>query len=261
MKIQFIRNATLKIWYGGKCFLIDPYFAPKFSQPSFSGKSANPLVDLPVPVDTILKGIDYVLISHLHPDHFDESAIRILPKAIPVYCQPEDKQALEKEGFINVHSIYESFRFDDVIVHRIKGQHGEGQIEQLMGPVSGFIFQHKQEKTLYWTGDTIWYEALQETIFDFSPEVIVCHAGGNRFFKEYPVFGDSFQDDSEPVIMDAKQVVELSYYALTSKIIATHIGALDHETISREFLREYTQLEGISPNQLFIPQEGDLLNF
>ncbi|MHC2572396.1 hypothetical protein [Rhizobium leguminosarum] len=59
MKLQLIRNATLKLDYAGRTVLIDPYFAPKHSQPSFAGRSPNPLVELPVSIDRILDGVDW----------------------------------------------------------------------------------------------------------------------------------------------------------------------------------------------------------
>jgi L-ascorbate metabolism protein UlaG (beta-lactamase superfamily) len=212
-------------------------------------------------IETIMVNVDHIIISHLHPDHFDELAQRSIQKQMSILCQPSDKAAIESLGFTNVKSIQDYLKINSIIIERTQAIHGTGAIETVMGKTSGFVFKHPEEQTLYWTGDSIWCEEVQQTIFDNTPAVIVCHAGGNRFFKEHPVFGDLFHEDTEPVIMDANQVVELAYYALTSKIIATHIGALDHETITREFLREYAQSEGISPSQLFIPQDGDILNF
>ncbi len=261
MTIQFIRNATIKIWYGGKCFLIDPYFAPKFSQPSFAGKSANPLIDLPQSVNDILTGVDYILISHLHPDHFDETARQLLPKNIPVFCQPPDEGTIRDAGFQHVQAIHESIYLNNIMIHRTDGRHGEGTIEKVLGVVSGFVFQHQHEKTLYWAGDTIWCEQVQEAIFDFSPEVIVCHAGGNRFFKENSIFGEAFQGDSAPVVMDIDQVIELCYFAIQSKVVATHIGALDHETVTRKDLAKISQKQGIPPSRLAIPVEGQFLYY
>ena len=71
MKLQLIRNATLKLEYGGRTILIDPFFAARHSRPSFTWRSLNPLVDLPVHIDTILSGVELVVVSHLHADHFD----------------------------------------------------------------------------------------------------------------------------------------------------------------------------------------------
>lgn len=261
MKIQLIRNATLKIWFGGKCFLVDPYFADRHSQPSFAGHSANPTVDLPLSISEILSGVDYVLISHLHPDHFDEEAQKTLPKHIPIFCQPEDETTIRNFGFQNVTAVTKTIWLNTIALKRTEGEHGEGAIRNLMGTVSGFLLQHPKEKTVYWTGDTIWCEPVQRIIFDYSPEIIVCHAGGNRFFKNHPIFGDALLEDSGPVIMNCEQVIELCYFAVNSKVLATHLGALDHETVTREELRNKSRAMGISSNQLIVPWDGQLYEF
>jgi len=261
MTIQHIRNATLKLSFGGLTFLIDPYFASKHSQPALAGKSLNPTSNLPSSIENILSNVDHIIISHLHPDHFDELAQQSIHKETSILCQPTDKVVIESMGFTNVNSINDYLKLNDVMIERVPAIHGTGTIEVIMGKASGFVFKHHKEQTLYWIGDSIWCEEVQQTIFDNSPEIIVCHAGGNKFFKEHPIFGEAFKDDSDPVIMDVEQVIELAYYAITSKIIATHIGALDHETVTRQQLRELAQLEGINSSRLFIPMNGKLYNF
>ncbi|HEX6033783.1 MAG TPA: hypothetical protein VFY83_05080, partial [Anaerolineales bacterium] len=88
MQIQLIRNATLRMTYGNHVFITDPYFAPKDSQEPLIGKSRNPVVDLPFPIEDMLADIDMALVSHLHPDHFDTLAQQRLPKHSQIYCQP-----------------------------------------------------------------------------------------------------------------------------------------------------------------------------
>lgn len=67
MNIHHIRNATAILDYGGKKFLIDPMLAEKGTLPPFISKGPfpsprkdqmNPLVDLPMPVEDIINGID-----------------------------------------------------------------------------------------------------------------------------------------------------------------------------------------------------------
>ena len=66
MKLQLIRNATMRLEYAGQMLLLDPFFAPKHSLPSFAGVSPNPTVELPMPIQDIIKDIDACLVSHLH---------------------------------------------------------------------------------------------------------------------------------------------------------------------------------------------------
>jgi L-ascorbate metabolism protein UlaG (beta-lactamase superfamily) len=94
MKLQLIRNATLKIKYAGKVFVIDPFLAPKHTVPSFAGVSPNPTVDLPCAPGEVVDGIEMVIISHLHPDHFDPVAQELLPNDVRMFCQPGDREQM-----------------------------------------------------------------------------------------------------------------------------------------------------------------------
>ncbi len=83
MKIQLIRSATIRLDYAGQKLLIDPYLAAKFSLPSFTGRSPNPMVDLPFSPQEVIANNDAVIVSHLHSDHFDPAAQELLPKRPP----------------------------------------------------------------------------------------------------------------------------------------------------------------------------------
>ena len=53
---------------GGRTILIDPYLAPKHSLPSFTGRSPNPMVELPVAIERILEAIENPHVSVVaHP--------------------------------------------------------------------------------------------------------------------------------------------------------------------------------------------------
>lgn len=261
MEIQHIRNATIKLKYGGATFLIDPYFAEKYTQLSFAGRSNNPISDLPVSVDSILEGVEYIMISHLHPDHFDNAAQSLVPKDMPILCQPEDCQSIESVGFQNVTPVESAIVVGKTTIYRTKGQHGSGSILKYMGPVSGYLFQSSAEKTLYWLGDTIYCHLVRESIDVHQPEIMICHAGGNKFFKQHDVFCADLQEDTEPVIMNAEQVLSLLQYWPESKVIATHLNALDHETETRESILRAAIQNNIGDGQLFIPNNGDILKF
>ena len=93
MRLRLLRNATQRLRYARRELLLDPYFAPKHSRPSFTGRSPNPLVDLPCSPEEIMDGAELLIVSHLHSDHFDPEAQRLLPKDLPVLCQPGDEDA------------------------------------------------------------------------------------------------------------------------------------------------------------------------
>ena len=111
----------------------------------------NPTVELPLPVENVLSGHDAVLVTHRHKDHFDETATRLLPRELPVFCQPEDEDGLRELGF-DARPVVESVEWDGLTIHRVPSRHGFGRTAELLGPVSGFVLDD-----LYLAGDTVLY--------------------------------------------------------------------------------------------------------
>ncbi len=249
MKLQLIRNATMKIEYSGKTILTDPFLGSKFSYESFVGKSQNPTVNLPFSPTEVLKGVELCIVSHLHPDHFDPAAIQEMNKDIPILCQPDDDHMIRGVGFSNVEAIDSSIKWEKFEIIRTHGLHGLGTWSQQMGNVSGFILKSENEPIIYWTGDTVWYDEIKKTINEFKPEIIITHSGGASFVR------------GEPIIMDAEQTVTLCKASPDSKVIAIHMESLDHLTVSRAELREFTNRNSVESNQLLIPEDGEILEF
>jgi L-ascorbate metabolism protein UlaG (beta-lactamase superfamily) len=247
MEMQLVRNATMRWTYAGHYFLTDPYFATKHTWPPLAGKSQNPLVDLPIPPHLILAGIEVVLISHLHPDHFDPIAQQLLSKDISLLCQPSDEAALREKEFRHVMPVHHSLDWNDVTIIRIPGSHGSGEWIERMGEVSGFILQAPGEPTVYWAGDTIWSETIRQTIQRYQPNIIITHSSGADF------------GDSGPIIMDAPQTVAVCKAAPSATVIAIHMETFDFDTVSRAALRLAADTAGIPLEQLRIPRDGEKL--
>jgi L-ascorbate metabolism protein UlaG (beta-lactamase superfamily) len=58
------------------------------------------LVDLPLSIKEIIKGIDAVIVTHLHEDHWDKYASKSIPKSIPIFVQnTEDKKKFNLKVF------------------------------------------------------------------------------------------------------------------------------------------------------------------
>ncbi|WP_242246085.1 MBL fold metallo-hydrolase [Bacillus cereus group sp. BfR-BA-01523] len=253
MKITQIRNATIVVEYAGKKFLIDPMLAEKGTYSPFPNSPRqdqnNPLVSLPVSVENIINNIDAVILTHLHLDHFDEAAQRILPKDIKMFIQnEEDATEVRNAGFQNVEVLQEDTVFENIQLIKTKGEHGRGEILKLTGLVCGFVFKHSTEQSLYVAGDTVWYEAVQEVIDTHKPEIIVVNAGDNQFFE-----GGS-------LVMGKDDVYEVYKTAPNAKIIAVHMEAINHWALSREELKSFIHEKGITSNVL-IPDDGESYMF
>lgn len=251
MNIQHIRNATIVVEYAGKRFLIDPMLAEKGSYPPFPNSPRqdqnNPLISLPTSIDTIIKDIDAVIVTHLHYDHWDAAAIDALPKEIKVFIQnEEDATEIRKAGFQNVEVLQEDSEFEGITLVKTKGEHGRGEILKLAGLVCGVVFKHPTEKTLYIAGDTVWYEEIQTVIESNKPEVIIVNAGDNQFFQ-----GGS-------LVMGKDDVYEVYKAAPDAKIICVHMEAVNHWGLSREELKHFTK---DFTSNVFVPNDGESYTF
>ncbi|MEI2296812.1 MBL fold metallo-hydrolase [Ensifer sp. MJa1] len=246
MKLQLIRNATLKLDYAGHTVLIDPFLGPKDSLPSFAGRSPNPTVDLPVAIDEILAGVELVVISHLHEDHFDDTAKERVPKGLPIFCQPGDEEAIRAAGFRDVTPLSDTASWQNLKLTRRDGSHGLGPVVQDMGPVIGFTLEARGEPTVYWAGDTVYYPAIEKTIRETRPDVIVTHSCGAKW-------------SGDLIVMDAAQTIAVCETAKNSIVVATHMEALDHATVSRSELRAAADAHGIPVTKLVIPDDGEVL--
>ena len=248
MQFQLIRSATLRIDYAQQRFVIDPYLAAKHTMPSYAGISQNPLVALPFPPQDVIAGIDMVVISHLHTDHFDPVAQQLLPADLTIICQPGDDEELKSLGFRNAIPVANRLNWKGIEITRTAGQHGTGKVQQAMGDVSGFVFIAENEPTIYWAGDTIWCEEVANIIDQIQPDIIIAHSCGAEW-------------DNVLIVMDAVQTVTLCRAAQNSIVIATHMDSVDHATVSHDQLRAFADASGIQPEQLLIPADGEKLVF
>lgn len=253
MNIQQIRNATLIVEYSGLKFLIDPFLGKKGSYPPFPNSPRqdqnNPLVELPFSIEDVIRDVDAVIVTHLHMDHWDAAAIESLPKDIKLYTQnEEDASEIKNSGFKNVEVLQEDTVFEDVQLSKTKGEHGRGEILKVAGEVCGIVFKHPDEKTLYVAGDTVWNDYVKQEIDTHHPDVIVVNAGDNQF------------SEGGSLVMDKEDVYEVYKAAPKAKIIASHMEAVNHWTLSREELRNYLNEKEISINVL-VPDDGASYTF
>src|SRR5688572_33189186 len=193
MQIQLIRNATMRLTYNGHVILTDPYLGRKWSYQSLGGREQNPIVDLPISAEQVIDGVEMVLISHLHNDHFDPAAWEILPNDMPIFCQAGDEARIAEKGFTNITPVEGIAAWQGISITRTTGTHGTGAWGERLNPVSGFILRAENEPVVYWCGDTIWYEAVRDVVSNVRPDVIITHSAGAEL------------EDSGPIIMDAEQ--------------------------------------------------------
>lgn len=252
MKITLVRNATLLVEYCGNRFLVDPVFAKKGARDPFPcdehPDDRNPLVDMPLSVKEILKRTDAVILTHLHSDHFDNEAAESLPKDIDMFVQDEqDRQTVEGYGFTRVEVLPLPGKYYGIELIKTPGRHGEEGMSKAalddLGNVCGVILHKSGNKKLYIAGDTVWYEGVAETLAEHKPDVIVLNAGANRL-------------SGDRLVMDEEDVLAVHKACPDAVLVAVHMEAFNHWTLSRRQLWEYAGEKGFR-DKLLIPADGE----
>lgn len=255
MQIHQIRNATLHITYAGIKFLIDPWLGPKEYMPSFEGaynsQVRQPRTPLPITVQEAAQA-DAVILTHVHPDHWDEYAAKALKKDIFFFVQDAtDKKFIETLGFSNVHMLSpQGTQHQGAMLYKTPTQHGRREIVQPMCQAMGMpydamgvVFKAENEKTLYLAGDTIWCPEVSQSIEKYHPDIIIVNACGARLLNE------------ERLIMDTNDVKALAAFAPKTTIIASHMGAVSHLTVTRQ------DIQALHLPNVLIPQDNEILSF
>lgn len=251
MELYHIRHATSILTYAGVRIMIDPVLGVKGQYDPVKltpNRLRNPLVELPFDremIPELLEKVDVILVTHRHNDHFDTLAKEILPKNLPLLCQPEDESAFLSDGFTSVHPVKDVLTLKGIRFTRTGGQHG--LLRKDLGPVSGFVLDNANEPTLYIAGDTVWCEEVSTALTKYRPTVVIVNAGGARFLVGGPITMDK---------CDVGKVLETVPFA---KVIAVHMEALNHCILSREQLKKWSMESGVA-HRLIIPDDGERLN-
>lgn len=235
MRLTLVRNATLLVELAGRRVLVEPMLDGAGARPPVENSPnprRNPLVPLPMPAEEIVRGLDAALVTHLHRDHFDETGARLLPRDVPLFCQPADAERLRALG-LDARPVAEEVSWEGLRIARTEGKHGHGDLADELGPVSGFVLDG-----LYVAGDTVWCPEVERAIERHRPRVAVVNGSGACFAG------------SPPLVMTAAEVREVA--ARVPTVVVVHLEAIDH------CLETRAEVRAAVPEAL-VPEDGETL--
>ncbi|MBK7213862.1 MAG: MBL fold metallo-hydrolase [Bacteroidales bacterium] len=247
IKFTHIRHATSILEINHRKFLIDPMLSDKESMPAVilsDNKLKNPRIDLPIKADSFIGNIDFLLLTHMHFDHFDSKAIELISKKTPVLCSAFDVRKLNRLGFSETHSIDNEYTTDGIKFNQFPAVHGKGFLKYLMGKGSSYLLNYQGFK-IFLTGDCLLTTSLLENLSNTRPDIVIVNAGAARFRI------------GKPITMSISEVQGISKMLPTSKIIVVHLDALNHCSESRDYCRK--KLQGYK--NIYIPANGEEIEF
>jgi len=190
--ITHIGGPTALIEIGSLRILTDPTFDPAGTRyvyaPNFEAlKQTDPAIAL-----SGLGAIDAILLSHdQHDDNLDRSGRAYLPHAGRVLTTVAGAHRLGG----NAHGVatWETVTLAGkeglrVQVTATPSRHGPPELEEAMGEVSGWILEWEGQRhgALYVSGDTVYFEKLQEIPRRYHVGTALLHLGAAHFDARGP---------------------------------------------------------------------------
>jgi L-ascorbate metabolism protein UlaG (beta-lactamase superfamily) len=221
-----IRHATLVLETSVGRILVDPMLRAAGTTPAIENTPSpqrNPLVELPVPPDDVVRDVDLCIVTHLHGDHFDD----LLPRDVPILTQPESAAALRERGYGLVETQHPA-------IAMTRGRHGrDEETIAALGPVSGWVVDG-----IYVAGDTVWCEDVERALREHTPHTVVVNAGGAHFLG------------GDPIVMDAGDVRRVRERT-DARVVVVHLEAINHCVERRDV---YRAIDGV-----VVPDDGQSL--
>jgi len=227
MRLRLVRHATLLLETSLGRILLDPMLRAAGTTPPIENtpnQARNPLVELPIPAEDVVRDVDLCIVTHLHGDHFDD----LLPRGVPILTQPESAAELQRRGYTDVSTSHPE-------IAMTRGRHGRDDATvAALGPVSGWVVDG-----VYVAGDTVWCDEVDRALAEHDPDTVVVNGGGAHFLG------------GEPIVMDVADVGRVRA-ATDARVVVVHLEAINHCVEPRSAYRE---LEGV-----IVPDDGEPVN-
>ncbi|QIN83544.1 MBL fold metallo-hydrolase [Rubrobacter tropicus] len=220
--VFFVGTATVIIRYAGFTILTDPNFLHAGDHVHLGyGLTAKRLTNPAVEMED-LPPLDFVLLSHLHGDHFDRVVQRRLNKATPIVSNKHATSYLKKVGFTKTRTLK---TWEPLVVAKgeanlrvtaLPGTHGPGPLGAVLPPVMGSMLEFGRvgeaaRLRMYISGDTLVHDRLREIPRRFPGiDLAMLHLGGTRVLGVF-VTMDAEQGLEAMRIMDARTTIPIHY--------------------------------------------------
>jgi L-ascorbate metabolism protein UlaG (beta-lactamase superfamily) len=221
--VFFVGTATVVIRYAGFTILTDPNFLHRgdhvhLGYGLISRRQTNPAIEI-----EDLPPLDFVLLSHMHGDHFDRVVERKLNKATPIISTRHAVAYLKRKGFTATHALrtWETLTITKgearLRLTAMPGTHAPGPLAAALPPVMGSMleFRTAEDETrlrLYISGDTLVHEQLEEIPRRYPQiDLALLHLGGTMILGVVMVTMDARQGVEAIRIIEPRTAIPIHY--------------------------------------------------
>ncbi len=245
LRLTYIGGPTAVLELDGLRLLTDPTFDPAgeeyASGPAVLRKSAGPALG----ADAIGR-IDAVLLSHdHHSDNLDRTGRALLPRAGRVLTTHAGAERLG--GNAAGLSPWETVELpgSSLRVTGTPARHGPAHLDR--GPVTGFLLSAEEtpDSAVYVSGDTVWYEGIEEVGRRYPVRAAVLFMGAARV----PAVGPW------RLTMNAQDGVEAARCFAEATIVPLHFEGWEHFSESRADIARAFAAAGLD-HRLTWPEPG-----
>jgi L-ascorbate metabolism protein UlaG (beta-lactamase superfamily) len=245
---HYIGAATALLDIGGLRILTDPALDPNDSTYPLSAYTLHK-TRAPAATAGQLGKIDYVLLSHdHHMDNLDHAGERLLSQVKTVFTTPSGAQRLnsggirpgESSGPSGIHAIglehwatVEVSAKDGRIITITGTPCRHGPVGGDRGPVTGFVLNFKDEPRngVYITGDTVWYEGVEEVARRFDIGLVLLFMGAAKLAAVGPAH----------LTMTVEESLKASRLFPKAAIVPLHFEGWEHFSEGYdEIIKQYT---------------------
>ena len=187
MFLTHLGTATLLLEIGPFRLLTDPALGPRGTTGQVLGVARYKKNESPVTLVDPLDRLDGTLISHHHHiDNLDPAgwAIARRSKVVLSTLQAARDLGAPVRGLAPWDTVeIKTTQGDSLKITATPAQHGPAFLNRLTGPVVGFVIESPEFKNgaIYITGDTVYFNGIQEVARRFKIGTLIPHAGRAHF--------------------------------------------------------------------------------
>lgn len=243
-RLTYIGGSTLLLEWRGLRLITDPTFDPagtSYPTPAYTLRKTIG----PARTPAELGPLDAVLLSHDHHfDNLDHAGRALLPRAGQVLTTVAGAERLggNARGMSPGDRLELGSGRNVLRVSATPARHGPAHSDR--GPVVGFLLEWAGDPSggIYISGDTVWYDRLEQIRDQASVSVVVAFLGAAKV----QVAGD------RPLTMTTADAVNLARAFDPAMIVPLHFEGWEHFTESRSDVEQAFAAAGLTPRLMWL---------